>query len=1051
MSARIFISYCRLGKGPEWKAKLLDSLKVFAQHHLVDVWEDGRIRAGADWNDDIERAMSSAELAVFLITPEFLESRFICEKELPFFRERWQREKMPIFPIVCEPCAWKEREPSQWLSAIQSPAGAEPLSGLEGADVGGHLRDLANGVARELGTRALQRASVGYQSRTEARVYLDKFPLTRGPGLREEKLIGREQELAILDLACASSFSPSHPAGAGAKAPSSTAVVTLVAWGGVGKTMLVQHWLQRLQREGWFGSLRVYAWSFYSQGTKEDRQASEDTFLAHALEWFGVQCEPTLSPWDKGRLLTDAVARERTLLILDGIEPLQYPPGPMGGQLRAPGVQSLLKHLARKATNISPSPVNAGEVRNDRAEQCLCLVSTRASLTDLADFQRREGSPWGSVLRLDIGNLTDQAGAVLLHHAGVKRVGAQRIKENDLAANDELLKASREVQGHALTLNLLGRFLARAHDGDIRCRDLVKFQESDREDQGGTTFRILTAFENWFNRGSEFYKHQLTVLRLLGLFDHPADAGCVATLRNAPPIPGLTDSIFTTRVDAESGQKAKEPILEEDWNVATASLAEFGLVTIHISDDCERLLDCHAIIREYFAERLKETSALAWRVAHDRLAKHLQGFTTERTNPSIEELSRLFQAIRHGCLAGQHQAACDAIYYNRIQQGPETSYSTKSLGAIDMELCALRNFFVRPWNEPSPNLVPAAQAYIYNEAAYALRALGRTAEALAPMNGSLAMDRSVLDIRGAAGSASNLSELHLCLGDIAEAVRFAEKAIQCADRVDDASWRSRSRSCLAEALDKSGCTPDATAVFLAAESIQRKRWPSVRFLIGQEGFAFATTLLQDAETTAWNIYVARTLLEEQREIQAISAQLTEVRNRTEWSLSVANGSGELLGEALAWLTLVQAALWESLLLNKMSLMPEAERFWERSFRLVRLAQSQEHLVPVLLARSLISMNRQHLVSATDDLDDAWDIAERGPMRLHMADIHLYRARLFFREKKYPWKEGRNLNGEFVTNRTAGDDLAAAEKLINECGYHRRDQELADAKRAILGE
>lgn len=28
------------------------------------------------------------------------------------------------------------------------------------------------------------------------------------------------------------------------------------------------------------------------------------------------------------------------------------------------------------------------------------------------------------------------------------------------------------------------------------------------------------------------------------------------------------------------------------------------------------------------------------------------------------------------------------------------------------------------------------------------------------------------------------------------------------------------------------------------------------------------------------------------------------------------------------------------------------------------------------------------------LDEAWEIAERGSMRLHMADIHLYRARLF---------------------------------------------------------
>jgi len=49
--------------------------------------------------------------------------------------------------------------------------------------------------------------------------------------------------------------------------------------GGVGKTLLVQQWLQRLQRRKWFGVQRVYAWSFGSQGAKEDRQASEDAFV----------------------------------------------------------------------------------------------------------------------------------------------------------------------------------------------------------------------------------------------------------------------------------------------------------------------------------------------------------------------------------------------------------------------------------------------------------------------------------------------------------------------------------------------------------------------------------------------------------------------------------------------------------------------------------------------------------------------------------------------------------------------------------------------------
>ena len=61
------------------------------------------------------------------------------------------------------------------------------------------------------------------------------------------------------------------------------------------------------------------------------------------------------------------------------------------------------------------------------------------------------------------------------------------------------------------------------------------------------------------------------------------------------------------------------------------------------------------------------------------------------------------------------------------------------------------------------------------------------------------------------------------------------------------------------------------------------------------------------------------------------------------------------------------------------------------------------------------------------------------MKLLLADIHLHRARLFFREPTYP-KEWDS----------PASDLAAAEKLINECGYHCRDEELADAKAVILG-
>ena len=40
------------------------------------------------------------------------------------------------------------------------------------------------------------------------------------------------------------------------------------------------------------------------------------------------------------------IAHRRTLLLLDGLEPLQYPPGPQEGRLREPALQALLRELA---------------------------------------------------------------------------------------------------------------------------------------------------------------------------------------------------------------------------------------------------------------------------------------------------------------------------------------------------------------------------------------------------------------------------------------------------------------------------------------------------------------------------------------------------------------------------------------------------------------------------------------------------------------------------------------------------------------------------------
>src|SRR4029077_18832976 len=92
-------------------------------------------------------------------------------------------------------------------------------------------------------------------------------------------------------------------------------------------------------------------------------------FLDAALSWFGGPDPRLGTPWEKGERLAKLVAHQRTLLVLDGLEPLQNPPGPQEGRLRAPAIQALLRELAA---------FNPG----------LCVITARMAVADIADHER---------------------------------------------------------------------------------------------------------------------------------------------------------------------------------------------------------------------------------------------------------------------------------------------------------------------------------------------------------------------------------------------------------------------------------------------------------------------------------------------------------------------------------------------------------------------------------------------------------------------------------------------------------------------------------------
>jgi hypothetical protein len=76
-------------------------------------------------------------------------------------------------------------------------------------------------------------------------------------------------------------------------------------------------------------------WTFYNQGMPES-VTSADGFFDAALWFFGDSKPSAGSPKDKGHRLARLIQARRTLLVLDGLEPLQYPPAriPVGSKSR---------------------------------------------------------------------------------------------------------------------------------------------------------------------------------------------------------------------------------------------------------------------------------------------------------------------------------------------------------------------------------------------------------------------------------------------------------------------------------------------------------------------------------------------------------------------------------------------------------------------------------------------------------------------------------------------------------------------------------------------
>jgi hypothetical protein len=121
----VFVSYSH--EDAEWLKRLQTHLKPYVRGGKMNPWDDTRLVPGQDWQAEIKRALTSAKVAILLVSPSFLASDFIATNELPCLLDAAAKEGLVILWLPVSASAFDVTELRRY-QALSDPA--TPLDSL---------------------------------------------------------------------------------------------------------------------------------------------------------------------------------------------------------------------------------------------------------------------------------------------------------------------------------------------------------------------------------------------------------------------------------------------------------------------------------------------------------------------------------------------------------------------------------------------------------------------------------------------------------------------------------------------------------------------------------------------------------------------------------------------------------------------------------------------------------------------------------------------------------------------------------------------------------
>ncbi len=138
---KLFYSYAH--KDERWRKRIETHLTTLRRHGIVAEWHDRNINAGAAWASEIDMHLTTADIILLLISPDFLASEYCYSVEMIRAMERHYAGEARVIPIILRPTHWKG-SPFEQLQVL--PSNAQPVSRWQDRDEA--LLDIVAGIRK---------------------------------------------------------------------------------------------------------------------------------------------------------------------------------------------------------------------------------------------------------------------------------------------------------------------------------------------------------------------------------------------------------------------------------------------------------------------------------------------------------------------------------------------------------------------------------------------------------------------------------------------------------------------------------------------------------------------------------------------------------------------------------------------------------------------------------------------------------------------------------------------------------------------------------------